>query len=203
MRAGAQEAAAGGTLDAADVARLSQAEGLLQRYGGETWPGCGPQPLLVRDGERDLLVGHPTPPRRFERLEGDTVAGLDGYGRWGHLVPVPAAPALTGVARWFSGGASGHTHRGLYAQLAWHATLKSSARCPFSFSEIGVLERLEQVATAAARLAARGGVAEREQRATAAVDQAVEGEPLRPPVKSRAVTYLAETRSRSSASWSS
>ena len=90
-RAAAQDAAAGGAPDSADVARLALAVDLLERFGAQTWPGWGPQPLLVRDGERDLLLGHPSPPRGFEPLEGVTVAGRDGYARSGHVVPVPAA----------------------------------------------------------------------------------------------------------------
>src|SRR5512137_2228172 len=68
---------------------------LLAAYGDQVWPGWGTTriPLLIRNGEFDLLVGHPSPPPRFMPLPGVTVADQPVYRYAGHLVPVPAATA--------------------------------------------------------------------------------------------------------------
>jgi hypothetical protein len=66
---------------------------LLAAYGDQVWPGWGTTriPLLIRNGEFDLLVGHPSPPPGFTPLPGVTVADQPVYRYAGHLVPVPAA----------------------------------------------------------------------------------------------------------------
>ena len=68
---------------------------LLSMYGDQVWPGWGTVriPLLIRSGEYDLLVGHPSPPQGFSLLPDVTVADQPVYRYKGHLVPVPAATA--------------------------------------------------------------------------------------------------------------
>jgi hypothetical protein len=68
---------------------------LLSSHGDQVWPGWGASqiPLLIRAGEFDLLIGHPSPPQGFSLLPDSTVADQPVYRYAGHLVPVPAATA--------------------------------------------------------------------------------------------------------------
>jgi hypothetical protein len=80
---------------APEFAEAIEAWHLLSAYGDQVWPGWGTSriPLLIRDGEDDLLIGHPAPPQGFGLLPDTTVADQSIYRRAGHLVPVPAATA--------------------------------------------------------------------------------------------------------------
>jgi hypothetical protein len=89
-----------GELTAADVIRLAEVKQLLARFGREIWPGWSQSPpLLLRKGEFDYLIGHPSPPEAFERIPGASIGAQPVYRRMGHLVPVPAATTweVTGV----------------------------------------------------------------------------------------------------------
>ncbi len=78
-----------------EFAETLEAWRLLAAYGDQVWPGWGQAriPLLIRSGEYDLLVGHPSPPPGFSLLPGVTAADQPVYRHTGHLVPVPAATA--------------------------------------------------------------------------------------------------------------
>jgi hypothetical protein len=80
---------------APEFAEAAEAWRLLAAQGNLAWPGWGAAriPLLIRSGEFDLLVGHPSPPQGFDLLPNVTVADQPVYRRQGHLVPVPAATA--------------------------------------------------------------------------------------------------------------
>ena len=80
---------------APEFAEAAEAWQLLTTYGDQVWPGWGVArlPLLIRSGEFDLLVGHPSPPQGFSLLPGAAVADQPVYRYAGHLVPVPAATA--------------------------------------------------------------------------------------------------------------
>lgn len=77
-----------------NLARLEAVERLLDRYGPAAWPGWGPQPLLVRAGPREVLVGYDgrlTPPEGFEPAPGVTLGGGPVAALDGHLTPAPIA----------------------------------------------------------------------------------------------------------------
>ena len=78
-----------------ELAEAAEAWHLLSSQGDQIWPGWGASriPLLIRDGEFDLLVGHPAPPQGFRLLPNTTFADQPVYRYAGHLVPVPAATA--------------------------------------------------------------------------------------------------------------
>ena len=78
-----------------ELAEAAEAWHLLSSYGDQVWPGWGASriPFLIRAGEFDLLVGHPSPPQGFSLLPDATVADQPVYRYAGHLVPVPAATA--------------------------------------------------------------------------------------------------------------
>ncbi|HTP10809.1 MAG TPA: hypothetical protein VMP08_21295, partial [Anaerolineae bacterium] len=80
---------------APEFAEAAEAWHLLNTIGDQVWPGWGAAriPLLIRSGEYDLLVGHPSPPQEFQLLPDVTVADQPVYRYTGHLVPVPAAAA--------------------------------------------------------------------------------------------------------------
>jgi hypothetical protein len=80
---------------APEFAEAAEAWKLLSTYGDPVWPGWGAAriPLLIRSGEYDLLVGHPSPPPGFDLLPDVSVADQPVYRYMGHLVPVPAATA--------------------------------------------------------------------------------------------------------------
>jgi len=80
---------------APEFAEAAEAWHLLSSQGDQVWPGWGTAhiPLLIRSGEYDLLVGHPSPPQGFNLLPNVTVADQPVYRYQGHLVPVPAATA--------------------------------------------------------------------------------------------------------------
>ncbi len=77
------------------LSEAAEAWRLLDTYGDQVWPGWGTAriPLLIRAGEFDLLVGHPSPPEGFTQWPDATVADQPIYRYKGHLVPVPAATA--------------------------------------------------------------------------------------------------------------
>jgi hypothetical protein len=76
-----------------ELTEAAEAWHLLSSYGDQVWPGWGAAriPLLIRAGEFDLLVGHPSPPQEFGLLPDSTVADQPIYRYAGHLIPVPAA----------------------------------------------------------------------------------------------------------------
>jgi len=78
-----------------ELTEAAEARHLLSSYGDQVWPGWGTAriPLLIRAGEFDLLVGHPSPPQGFSPLPDTAVADQPVYRYKGHLVPVPAATA--------------------------------------------------------------------------------------------------------------
>jgi hypothetical protein len=80
---------------APEFAEAAEAWRSLASLGNQVWPGWGTAriPLLIRAGEFDLLVGHPSPPQGFNLLQDVTVADQPVYRHAGHLVPVPAATA--------------------------------------------------------------------------------------------------------------
>jgi hypothetical protein len=78
-----------------ELSEAAEAWHLLASQGDQVWPGWGTSriPLLIRAGEFDLLVGHPSPPQGFSPLPDVTMADQPIYRYTGHLVPVPAATA--------------------------------------------------------------------------------------------------------------
>lgn len=89
-----------GELTAADVVRLAEVEQVLARFGNEVWPGWSQSPpLLLRKGEFDYLIGHPSPPESFEQIRGAAIGNRPVFRIKNHLVPVPAATTweVTGV----------------------------------------------------------------------------------------------------------
>jgi hypothetical protein len=78
-----------------ELAEAAEAWQVLNTYGDQVWPGWGKTrpPLLIRQGEYDLLIGHPAPPQEFSRLPDRSLAGQPIYRYTGHLVPMPAATA--------------------------------------------------------------------------------------------------------------
>jgi hypothetical protein len=78
-----------------EFAEAAEAWHLLSSYGDQVWPGWSTAriPLLIRTGEFDLLVGHPSPPPGFSPLPDTSIAAQPVYRYAGHLVPVPAATA--------------------------------------------------------------------------------------------------------------
>lgn len=78
-----------------ELTEAAEAWHLLSSHGDQVWPGWGASriPLLVRAGEFDLLIGHPSPPQGFSPLPNAGVSGQSVYRYAGHLVPVPAATA--------------------------------------------------------------------------------------------------------------
>jgi len=78
-----------------ELTEAAEAWHLLSSYGDQAWPGWGAAriPLLIRAGEFDLLVGHPSPPQEFGLLPEAAVADQPVYRYAGHLIPVPAATA--------------------------------------------------------------------------------------------------------------
>jgi proline iminopeptidase len=99
-RAGSNVPPSIGELTAADVVRLAEIEQVLARFGNEIWPGWSPSPpLVLRKGEFDYLIGHPSPPQPFEQILGASIGDRPVFLRKEHLVPVPAATTweVTGV----------------------------------------------------------------------------------------------------------
>ncbi len=99
-RAGANAARTIGELTAADIMRLAEVEQVLARFGDDIWPGWSQSPpLLLRKGEFDYLIGHPSPSETFEQIPGASIGDRLVFRSKGHLVPVPAATTwnVTGV----------------------------------------------------------------------------------------------------------
>jgi hypothetical protein len=82
-------------LGALDILHASEARDLLQQLGDHVWPGWGqtPPPFLLRKGDFDYLIGHPSPPKGFEPLPNTSVQGQAVYREQGHLTPRPVATA--------------------------------------------------------------------------------------------------------------
>ena len=90
-----------GELMAADVARLAEVEQVLARFGNGIWPGWSQSPpLLLRKGEFDYLIGHPSPSEAFEQIPGASIGDRPVFRRKGHLVPVPAATTWEVAGVW-------------------------------------------------------------------------------------------------------
>lgn len=75
---------------------------LMGKRGTAVWPGWGSSllPLLIRMGEADYLIGHPSPPQEFVALQALQMNGKSLYRKAGHLVPVPAATAWNVAGVW-------------------------------------------------------------------------------------------------------
>ena len=82
-------------LDPIDIVHAAEAWNLLEQKGQAAWPGWGtiPAPLLLRKGDFDYLIGHPTPPEGFELLPDVLIQGEPVYRYRGHLIPRPVATA--------------------------------------------------------------------------------------------------------------
>lgn len=85
-----------------ELATADEAWHLLSSQGNQVWPGWGAShiPLLIRDGQYDLLIGHPAPPQGFSLLPDVALADQPVYRYTGHLVPVPAATAWDVAGVW-------------------------------------------------------------------------------------------------------